>query len=131
MSMRKFVAWRKKGKGNKGESTPTASESLEAAKKAYEKATHAVDAAKLAVTTEGANAFELYGNLSSNEARQPWDKILQAQVTKCPRKTSTESLMMKLLPKPGAPSSSASQYIYSRCSDMMRAKPSNITLRTC
>jgi hypothetical protein len=33
---------------------------------------------------EGAKAFELYRNLLSNEARQPWEKINQAQMTKCP-----------------------------------------------
>jgi len=33
---------------------------------------------------EGAKAFELYGNLLSDEARQPWEKIVQAQTTKCP-----------------------------------------------
>jgi hypothetical protein len=33
---------------------------------------------------EGAKAFELYGNLLSNEARQPWEKIVQAQMTKSP-----------------------------------------------
>jgi len=36
--------------------------------------------------TEIAKAFELYGNLLSDEARQPWDKIIQAQTTKCPLK---------------------------------------------
>jgi len=39
---------------------------------------------KIAVTMEGAKAFELYRNLLSNEARQPWEKINQAQMTKCP-----------------------------------------------
>jgi hypothetical protein len=34
--------------------------------------------------TEGAKAFKLYGNLLSNEARQPWERIIQAQMTKCP-----------------------------------------------
>jgi hypothetical protein len=57
-----------------------------AAKSAYEKATQALDAAKLAIMTEGAKAFELYGNLLSDEARQPWEKIDQAQMTKCPWK---------------------------------------------
>ena len=31
-------------------------------------------------------AFELYENLLSDEARQPWDKIARAQTTKCPWK---------------------------------------------
>jgi len=39
---------------------------------------------KLAVTMEEAKAFKLYGNLSSDEARQSWEKIVQAQMTKCP-----------------------------------------------
>jgi len=54
---------RKKAKGNKGESAPTPSESLVTAKSAYEKAAQALDAAKLAITMEGAKAFKLYGNL--------------------------------------------------------------------
>jgi hypothetical protein len=33
---------------------------------------------------EGAKAFELYGNLLSDEVRQSWEKIVQAQMTKCP-----------------------------------------------
>jgi hypothetical protein len=57
-----------------------------AAKLAYEKAKQAVDTAKLAAMTEVAKAFELYRNLLSNEARQPWEKIAQAQMTKCPWK---------------------------------------------
>jgi len=69
--MHKFTAWRKKTKGNPGEGVPAASESLVAAKSAYEKATQAVDAVKLAITMEGAKAFELYRNLLSDEARQP------------------------------------------------------------
>ena len=60
---------KKKTKGNPGESVPTASESLVAAKSAYEKAKQAVEAVKLATTMEGAKAFELHGNLLSDEAR--------------------------------------------------------------
>ena len=75
---------RKKNKGNTGEDAPAASESLVAARTAYEKAKQAVEAAKLAVTTEGAKAFELYGNLLSDEARQPWEKVILARTTKCP-----------------------------------------------
>ena len=63
---------------------PAASESIVAAKTAYEKAKQAVEAAKLVIMTEGAKAFELYRNLLSDEARQPWEKIIQAQMTKCP-----------------------------------------------
>jgi putative hemolysin len=74
---------RKKNKGNPGEGIPAASESLVAAKSAYNKAKQAVDAAKLAAVTEGVKAFELYENPLSDEARQPWEKIVQAQMTKC------------------------------------------------
>jgi len=81
--MHKFASQRKKAEGNKGECAPTAAESLVAAKSAYEKSAQALDAAKLTVMTEGAKAFKLYGNLLSDEARQPWEKIFQAQTTKC------------------------------------------------
>ena len=75
---------RKKTKGNKGGSNPTNSESLEAAKSAYENAAQVVDATQLAIMMEGAKAFKFYRNLLSDEARQPWEKIVQAQMTKCP-----------------------------------------------
>ena len=51
---------------------------------AYEKYIQNVEAAKLAITTEGAKAFKLYRNPISVEVRQPWQKIAQAQTTKCP-----------------------------------------------
>jgi hypothetical protein len=72
---------RKKNKGNPGEGIPAASKSLVAAKPAYDKAKQAVEAVKLVATTEIVKAFELYRNLLSYEARQPWDKIIQAQTT--------------------------------------------------
>ena len=75
---------KRKNKGKPGEGVPAASESLVAAKTAYEKAKQAVEAAKLASTTEGAKAFKLYGNLLSDEARQPWETVILAQTTKCP-----------------------------------------------
>jgi hypothetical protein len=54
------------------------------AKTAYEKAKQAVEAAKLAAAKEGTKPFKLCGNLLSDEARHPWEKIVQAQVMKCP-----------------------------------------------
>ncbi len=45
----------------------------------------AIEAVKLAITMAGANAFELYGNLISNKARQPLGEIIKAQVTHAPR----------------------------------------------
>jgi hypothetical protein len=74
----------KKNKGNPGEVVPAASESLVAAKTAYNKSKRAVEAAKLTATMEGAKPFKLYRNLLSDEARQPWEKIIQARTTKCP-----------------------------------------------
>jgi hypothetical protein len=75
---------RKKNKGNPGEGIPATSKSLAAAKTVYEKAKQTVEAVKLAAVTEGVKPFKLNGNLLSNEARQPWEKIVQAQATKCP-----------------------------------------------
>jgi hypothetical protein len=75
---------RNKNNRNPGGSIPAASESLVAAKTAYKKAKQAVEAVKLAATMEIVKAFELYGNLLSDEARQPWEKIVQAQTTKFP-----------------------------------------------
>eukprot|EP00804_Cyclotella_cryptica_P003654 CCRYP_002230-RA/>CCRYP_002230-RA protein AED:0.47 eAED:0.47 QI:0/-1/0/1/-1/1/1/0/86 len=39
---------------------------------------------RVAVSTAGAKPFELYGNLLSDKARRPWEKIIKAQVTKAP-----------------------------------------------
>ena len=80
---------KKKNKGNKPEGSKSEvtnpdSEALAAAKAVYENALKAVQEAKLAVTTAGAKLFELYGNLLSDEARQPWEKIIKAQVTNSP-----------------------------------------------
>jgi hypothetical protein len=82
---------KKKKKGKQGEAAGTAgtnpepvSAELTAAKANYEKAVTAAEAAKLTVTTAGAKPFKLYGNLLSDEARQPWDKIIQTRVTHAP-----------------------------------------------
>ena len=82
--MQLYTLEREKNKGNPGESVPAASKSLVAAKTAYKKAKQAVEAVKLAAASEGANAFKLCGNLLFNEPRQPWEKIFQAQMIKCP-----------------------------------------------
>ena len=50
------------------------------AKTTYRKAVKVIEAAKLGV----AQAFKLYGNLLSNEARQPWEKITKVQGTHVP-----------------------------------------------
>ena len=62
---------RKKNKGNPGEGIPVASKSLVPAKTAYNKAKQAVEATTLTSTMEGVKVFELYGNLLTDEARQP------------------------------------------------------------
>eukprot|EP00804_Cyclotella_cryptica_P011700 CCRYP_020713-RA/>CCRYP_020713-RA protein AED:0.12 eAED:0.73 QI:0/0/0/1/0/0/2/0/369 len=78
----------KKKKGNKqdapGTTAEAASPALVEAKAAYDKVLKALEDAKLAVATAGAKPFELYGNLLSDEAPQPWEKIIKAQVTKAP-----------------------------------------------
>ena len=74
--MRKFAARReKRPNGIPGEGMPAASESLVAVKLAYDKAKQVVEAVKLTAMMVIAEAFEVFGNLVSNEARQPWEKI--------------------------------------------------------
>jgi len=68
---------RKKNKGKPGESVPAASESLAAAKTAYEQAKQPVEAVKLVATMEGAkllNSMEIYypmrpGSLGKRSSR--------------------------------------------------------------
>eukprot|EP00804_Cyclotella_cryptica_P005287 CCRYP_015803-RA/>CCRYP_015803-RA protein AED:0.36 eAED:1.00 QI:0/0/0/1/1/1/2/0/297 len=78
----------KKKKGNKGDAPGTTAEAvppaLAEAKASHGKALKAPEAAKLAITTARAKPFELNGNLLSDEARQPWEKIIKAQVTCAP-----------------------------------------------
>ena len=62
----------------------TMSSLLAAAKTACKEAVAKVEEAKLAITMAGAKPFELYGNLLSNKARQPWEKVIKAQVTRAP-----------------------------------------------
>eukprot|EP00804_Cyclotella_cryptica_P015513 CCRYP_003554-RA/>CCRYP_003554-RA protein AED:0.37 eAED:1.00 QI:0/0/0/1/1/1/2/0/455 len=84
----------KKKKGNKGDApcttTKPASPALVEAKALYDKALKTLEDAKLAVATARAKPFELYGNLLSDEAHQPWEKIIKAQGephTEIPKKT--------------------------------------------
>ena len=121
---------RKKTEGNQGESIPVASESLVTAKSAYEKAKQALDAEKLDATMEGAKAFELYLNLLSDEARKPCEKIVQAQTTKCPWEDICGVTHDETPTKTWDSFMGVSRSIYSRCSDMTRAKPSSTTLLT-
>ena len=74
---------KKKNKGSKSEGTIPNSEALTATKASHKnkKAAKAFEAVKLAITIEGAKAFELYGNLLSNEARPAWEKIVKAKIT--------------------------------------------------
>ncbi len=82
--MQWFAIQRKKAQGNKWEATMADSESLALTKADYEKAMQALASVKLAVATEGAKAFALYGNLLSDEAQKALEKIIQAQVTSSP-----------------------------------------------
>eukprot|EP00804_Cyclotella_cryptica_P007465 CCRYP_002661-RA/>CCRYP_002661-RA protein AED:0.40 eAED:1.00 QI:0/-1/0/1/-1/1/1/0/374 len=78
----------KKKKGNKQDAPSTTAEAvppaLAEATAYYDKALKALEARKLAITTAGAKPFKLYGNLLSDKARQPWEKIIKAQVTRAP-----------------------------------------------
>ena len=69
---------------------------LNAATKVREDATKRVEEVRLAVTTAGAKSLELYKNPLSDEARQPWEKILKAQVTQVPCK----DIFKTRVPKP-------------------------------
>ena len=57
---------------------------LDVAKKARDDAAKKVKEAKLAVAIARARPFELYMNLLSDKAWQPWEKIIKAQVTQAP-----------------------------------------------
>ena len=63
-----------KGEGNKGGESDGTPSVVAMAKAYYISATKALEAAKLTITTAGA----LRRNLLSNEARQPWEKIIKA-----------------------------------------------------
>eukprot|EP00804_Cyclotella_cryptica_P020187 CCRYP_010891-RA/>CCRYP_010891-RA protein AED:0.41 eAED:1.00 QI:0/0/0/1/0/0/4/0/316 len=78
----------RKKKGGKGDAPGTTTEAVQPAlaeaKALYNKALKALEAVKLAITMAGAKPFKLYGNLLSDKARQPWEKIIKAQVTHAP-----------------------------------------------
>ena len=59
---------KKKATGSKGEAMLANSKPLALAKADHKKATKAISAAKLAITTEGVKVFELYANLLSDKA---------------------------------------------------------------
>ena len=80
-------------------------------KAAYEKALKAIDATKLAIATEETKALELYGNLLSNEARQPQENII---LLAHPGKMFTGSYILRLPPKHVAPSASASRLTFNK-----------------
>ncbi len=69
---------RGKNKGNKGGESETTPTTLTIAKANHKSVLKALETTKLTVTTAGAKAFKLYGNLLSDEARQPWEKIIKA-----------------------------------------------------
>ena len=57
---------------------------LAAVKKAREGAARKIQEVKLAVAMAGAKPFKLYRNLLSDETRQPWEKVIKAQVMQTP-----------------------------------------------
>eukprot|EP00804_Cyclotella_cryptica_P020538 CCRYP_003393-RA/>CCRYP_003393-RA protein AED:0.40 eAED:0.79 QI:0/0/0/1/1/1/2/0/347 len=78
----------KKKKGNKqeapGTTTEAASPALVEAKATYDKVLKALEDAASPSQRLERSPSKLYGNLLSDEARQPWEKIIKAQVTKAP-----------------------------------------------
>eukprot|EP00804_Cyclotella_cryptica_P027897 CCRYP_003796-RA/>CCRYP_003796-RA protein AED:0.34 eAED:1.00 QI:0/0/0/1/1/1/2/0/430 len=94
----------KKKKGHKGDapgtSTEAVSPALSEAKALYDKALKALEAAKLAITMAGAKTFELYGNLLSDEARQPWEKIIKTQVFRHDVGEALKDYITNMLKKP-------------------------------
>ncbi len=55
----------------------------------------------------GARIFQLYGNLLTDEARQPWEKIVKAQTDTIPREDLRGEMHEEKAGKPGPPSWSA------------------------
>ena len=60
------------------------SSSLAAAKTACKDMDVKVEGAKLVITMAGVKLFKLYRNLLPDEARQPWEKVIKAQVMQAP-----------------------------------------------
>ena len=78
--------------------------------------------------TAGAKPFKLHYNMSSKKARQPWEKVMKAQLMQAPwedvfRNTHT----LRLLPKLGTPSVTASFSTFKWCLDVMLEKFSSTT----
>lgn len=70
-----------KGKGSKGRKPKATPSALAIAKANHDIAIKVLEVAKLAVAMAGAKPFKLYGDLLADEVRQPWEKIIKAQVT--------------------------------------------------
>ena len=85
-------------------------------------AAKSVEEAKLAVTTEGVKLFEVYGNLLSDEARQPWEKILQAQVAHS---------LPRLPPRLETPSVNELCFTFNRCFNSTQTKCSSSISQIC
>lgn len=69
---------KKKNKGSKSEGTNSDSKVLVLPNANNKKTVNAIEAVKLAVTTKGSKLFEHYGNLLTDETRQPWKSIIKA-----------------------------------------------------
>ena len=122
----KKKAKEKKKKGVSSDPDITArSSSLSAAKTACKEAAAKVKEAKLAVTTTRAKVFQLYGNLLSDKARQPWKIVMKAQVKKLLGRMSLETTTPRLPSKLGIPSTTASCSTYKQCFDLMLERPSS------
>ena len=83
-----------------------------------QKGMKAVEAEKLAITTEGAKVFDLYSNRLFDKHWQPWEKIIKAQVTSAPWEDIYEVTQSRLPLKRGTPFVSASHVTFDGCSNM-------------
>ena len=92
---------------------------LAVAKAAYNKAMKSIEAVKLAITMEGVKAWKLYAKLFLDKARQPWEKIINAQVTCTPWEGVYEVMHTKTPLRHGTHSVNMSHLSFNRCFSMM------------
>ena len=116
-----------KGEGNKGREAETTPPVLTMAKVKYKGATKTLEAAKLTMTTVQAKAFKLYGNLLSGEARQPWEKIIKAQVTRAPWEYIYGETQIETPTKTWNSFCKCIMVHLLQCSIMMQVRPSSTT----
>ena len=98
--------------------------------KAVQKATEASTSTKEAIEPIINPAFQLYFNLITEEARRPWNKILEDQIDCTSWNDLFELEHAEKAIGPGLPSWTALPFIYSWFSRVMQLRPSDCTLAT-